>query len=376
LDLRAGFNQIRLAPGEEHKTAFQTHWGHFEFTVMAFGLTGAPNTFQGAMNSTLKPLLRKCVIVFFDDILVYSATWGDHLQHLRQVFDLLAKDKWLVKLSKCHFRQQSISYLGHIVSQSGVATDPAKIDAIKLWPQPTDVKQLRSFLGLAGYYRKFVRHFAVIARPLTDLLKKGSLFIWTSVHSSAISALKNALVQALVLALPDFSKEFQLQTDATVLLQGGHPLAFVSKALGPRTRGLSTYEKEFLAILMAVAQWRSYLQHAEFTIFTDQRSLMHVTDQRLHTPWQLKMYTKLAGLQYRIVYKPGVSNLAADALSRHPAPPAQLAAISYSSPTWLSEVAEGYSVDPFSANLLQELASSSLSRPQFSLVSGIIRYKG
>jgi hypothetical protein len=161
-----------------------------------------------------------------------------------------------------------------------------------------------------------------------------------------------------------------------VLLQGGHPLAFVSKALGPRTRGLSTYEKEFLAILMAVAQWRSYLQHAEFTIFTDQRSLMHVTDQRLHTPWQLKMYTKLAGLQYRIVYKPGVSNLAADALSRHPAPPAQLAAISYSSPTWLSEVAEGYSVDPFSANLLQELASSSLSRPQFSLVSGIIRYKG
>jgi hypothetical protein len=288
----------------------------------------------------------------------------------------LAKDKWLVKLSKCRFGQQSISYLGHIVSQSGVATDPAKIDAIKLWPQPTDVKQLRSFLGLAGYYRKFVRHFAVIARPLTDLLKKGSLFIWTSVHSSAISALKNALVQALVLALPDFSKEFQLQTDATVLLQGGHPLAFVSKALGPRTRGLSTYEKEFLAILMAVAQWRSYLQYAEFTIFTDQRSLMHVTDQRLHTPWQLKMYTKLAGLQYRIVYKPGVSNLAADALSRHPAPPAQLAAISYSSPTWLSEVAEGYSVDPFSANLLQELASSSLSRPQFSLVSGIIRYKG
>ena len=177
----------------------------------------------------------------------------------------------------------------------------------------------------------------------------------------------------LVLALPDFSKEFQLQTDGSVngvgavLLQGGHPLAFVSKALGPRTRGLSTYEKEFLAILMAVEQWRSYLQHAEFTIFTDQRSFMHITDQRLHTPWQLKMYTKLAGLQYRIVYKPGVSNLAVDALSRHPAPPAQLAAISYSSPTWLAEVSDGYAQDPFFCQLVA--GACCVSTVQASLLS-------
>lgn len=239
LDLRAGFNQIRLAPGEEHKTAFQNHWGKFEFTVMAFGLTGAPNTFQGAMNSTLKPLLRKCVLVFFDDILIYSATWEEHIQYLQQVFTLLSNDKWQIKLSKCTFGQQSVSYLGHVVSQSGVATDPSKIDSIQLWPEPKDVKQLRSFLGLAGYYRKFVRHFAVMAWPLTDLLKKGALFIWTSVHSEAFAALKHALVTAPVLSLPNFDKPFQLQTDASdagvgaVLLQDGHPLAFVSKALGP-----------------------------------------------------------------------------------------------------------------------------------------------
>jgi len=209
LDLRAGFNQIRLAPGEEHKTAFQTHWGQFEFTIMAFGLTGAPNTFQGAVNTTLHPLLRKCALVFFDDILVYSHTLEDHIQHLRQVFTLLARDQWKVKISKCRFAQQSISYLGHIVSHNGVSTDPRKIESIQQWPQPQNIKELRNFLGLAGYYRKFVKHFATLARPLTNLLKKG-IFIWTLAHQAALDALKSALVLAPVLALLDFSKPFQL----------------------------------------------------------------------------------------------------------------------------------------------------------------------
>jgi len=140
LDLRAGFNQIRLAPREEHKMAFQTHWGHFEWTVMAFGLTGAPNTFQGAMNVTMKPLLRICVLVFFDDILIYSKTLEEHVEHIRQVFHLLAKDKWLLKRSKCQFARQSIAYLGHVISAEGVATDPSKIQSIHSWPTPTDAK--------------------------------------------------------------------------------------------------------------------------------------------------------------------------------------------------------------------------------------------
>ena len=169
-------------------------------------------------------------------------------------------------------------------------------------------------------------------------------------------------MSAPVLALPDFSKPFHLQTDASdcgvgvVLLQDGHPLAFVSKSLGPRTRGLSTYEKEYLAILVAVEQWHSYLQHSEFIIFTDHYSLTHITDQCLHTPWQLKMFTKLAGLQYKVVYKPGVSNLVAGALSRHPAAPAQLQAISSVTPSWISEVVSGYSSDPAATKLLQELS--------------------
>lgn len=147
---------------------------------MAFGFTGGPATFQGAMNITLAPLLRKCVVVFFDDILVYSRTYEEHLIHVELVLQLLQKDQWKVKLSKCSFAQRQIAYLGHVISENGVSTDPKKTSAISTWPTPTNVKELRSFLGLAGYYRKFVHHFGVISRPLFDLLKKHSLFIWTS----------------------------------------------------------------------------------------------------------------------------------------------------------------------------------------------------
>lgn len=179
---------------------------------MAFGQTRAPNTFQGAMNCTLHPLLRKCVLVFFDDILVYSKTLEEHIEHLWMVFTLLAKDHWLIKRSKCQFAQQRIAYLGHVISADGVATDPAKIQS---WTSPTDAKQLRSFLGLAGYYRKFVKHFTIIARPLNDLLKKGTMFMWTAIHEDSFQSLKQALVSSPVLALPDFSKPFQFQTDAS-----------------------------------------------------------------------------------------------------------------------------------------------------------------
>lgn len=168
LDLRAGFHQILLQSGEEHKTAFQTHLGNYEFRVMSFGLTGAPGTFQGAMNSTLAPGLRKFVLVFFDDILVYSNSYEEHLFHLAQVFQWLSKDQWKLKFSKCKFAQQSIAYLGHVISSASISTDPAKIKAIQDWPVPSNVKQLRGFLGLAGYYRKFVRNFGIIAKPMTD----------------------------------------------------------------------------------------------------------------------------------------------------------------------------------------------------------------
>jgi hypothetical protein len=149
-------------------------------------------------------VLRKCVLVFFDDILVYSATLAEHIEHLKLVLQLLAKDKWQVKLSKCTFAQQKLTYLGHIISADGIATDPSKIAAVQSWPLPESVKDVRSFLGLAGYYRKFVKNFVVIAKPLTNLLKKHVMFVWTQEHTDAFHALKHSLVSAPVLAMPDF----------------------------------------------------------------------------------------------------------------------------------------------------------------------------
>jgi hypothetical protein len=214
LDLKAGYHQIRLAPGEEQKTAFQTHNGHYEFRVMAFGLTGAPATFQHAMNASLAPVLRKFALVFFDDILIYSATYSEHLEHVKAVLDILRRDNWQAKMSKCAFAQKQVAYLGHVISAAGVATDDTKIQTIRDWVQPTNLKQLRGFLGLSGYYRKFIRHYAVISQPLTSLLKKGTLFVWTDATETAFQALKQALISAPVLALPDFSQQFIVEIDA------------------------------------------------------------------------------------------------------------------------------------------------------------------
>jgi hypothetical protein len=185
----------------------------------------------------------------------------------------------------------------------------------------------------------------MLARPLTDLLKKGQMFVWTPMTEESFQALKNALVTAPVLALPDFSKTFVVETDASdkgigaVLQQEGHPIAYVSRSLGPKNQGLSTYEKESLAILMAVDHWRTYLQPAEFIIQTDQKSLIHFDDQRLNTYWQQKSMTKLLGLQYKICYKKGSTNNAADALSRAvPHESTEVMAISVATPVWLTEL--------------------------------------
>lgn len=230
----------------------------------------------------------------------------EHVEHLRQVFSLLAQDHWHIKLSKCRFAQSEISYLGHTVCARGIATDSSKIEAVSSWPTPTNVKELRSFMGLVGFYRCFVRHYAVISKPLTNLLKKNTLFLWTSEHAKAFEALNHCLGSAPILTLPDFSQQFCIETDASntgvgdVLLQNGHPLAFLSRALGPKNQGLFAYEKEYMAILIAVDHWRSYLQLGEFLIFTDQKSLAHLNEQWLNTTWQQKVFTCLLGLQYRI----------------------------------------------------------------------------
>lgn len=191
----------------------------------------------------------------------------------------------------CAFAIDKVEYLGHFISGQGVETDPEKVAAVEKWPVPKNVKELRSFLRLAGYYRKLVKGYACISRPLTNLLKKGE-FCWSDEANYAFEALKKVLSSAPALALTDFSKQFEIETDASnggigaVLMQGGHPLAFLSKALGPKWQKLSVYEKELLAIVTAVQKWEQYLSGQQFVIRTDQKSLKWLLQQKISTPFQ------------------------------------------------------------------------------------------
>lgn len=238
LDLRSGYHQIRMHDEDIFKTAFRTHDGHFEFLVMPFGLTNAPSTFQAAMNSILQPLLRKFVIIFFDDILVYSPSMEAHGEHLAAVLAVLQDHSFFVKLSKCSFCCTTVEYLGHLISNGELKADPTKIDAMTAWPKPKNVKQLRGFLGLTGYYRRFIAQYAFIAAPFTDLLMKDA-FEWSAAVDESFDNLKKAMTTAPVLRLPNFERQFCVETDASdagigaVLLQDNHPIAFFSKKIGP-----------------------------------------------------------------------------------------------------------------------------------------------
>lgn len=335
------------------------------------------------MNHTLKPVLRHRALVFFYDILVFSISFTDHAKHLREGLKLLQQDQWQVKFSKCSFAQRELSYLGVVVSQRGVSTQPEKIQQVQQWTVPLNVKQLQQFWGLSGYYRKFVRHYGVIAKPLTHLLKKDVPFVWTSECTTTFGTLKHALVTTPVLVLPNFAKQFVIETDASdlgvgaVLQQEGHPLAFLSKPLGRRNHGLYTYEKELLVILLDVEHSRPYLQSAEFIIKTDQRILVHLEDQRLHTPWQQKTFTKLLGLRYKLCYRKGVENGAADALSRRPfSDTDDLYAISLCKPEWIKEVQGGYAHDTATQKMVDDLQADPQSHPKFTLSEGVLRYQG
>lgn len=273
------------------------------------------------MNNLLTPFLRRFTAVFFDDILVYSKSLSSYIQHLESIFQTLLQGQFYLKRSKCLFAQNQVEYLGHVVFGRGVEPEPSKIRAMVQWPTPASSKDLRAFLGLTGFYRKFIKNYATIPAPLTSLLGKDA-FEWSSTAQSAFEQLKKAMTSAPVLTLPDFNEPFVIETDASgtgmgvVLMQKGHPLAFFSKKFGPHMLHSSTYVRELHTIVSAVRKWHQYLLGHSFTILTNHKSLRELMSQVVQTPEQHYYLSKLLGFDYMIQYKTGSSNAVADALSR------------------------------------------------------------
>ena len=339
---------------------------------MPFGLTNAPSTFQGLMNSIFKPMLRKFVLVFFDDILIYNKSWEDHVQHVDKVLQLLEAHQLYAKPSKCFFGVQEVEYLGHIVSHEGVKADPNKIKAIKEWKIPTTLRHLRGFLGLTGYYRKFVKNYGRIATPLMALLKKDA-FSWTPEATKAFEDLKQVMCIAPVLATPDFTKTFIVECDASgngidvVLMQEGRPIAFESRPIKGKNLHKPIYEKEMLAILHALKKWRPYLMGRHFKVKTDHDSLKYFLEQRLSSEEQQKWVTKMLGYDFEIIYKKGKQNVVADALSRKDEDVESLLyVISILQPEWVTEGRDEWKNDEEVWTLIHKLEQDPSASDTFS----------
>ncbi|WVY93545.1 hypothetical protein V8G54_032633 [Vigna mungo] len=365
LDLTSGFHQIRLQPIDVNKTTFRTHDGHYEYCMMPFGLCNAPATFQPTMNDIFRP---------FTD-------FAQHLSHLHQVFEILEHNQFYLQPQKCSFFQSQISYLGHIVANGGVSPDPAKIQAMVQWPTLSCTKELRGFLGLTGFYRKFVRGYAAIAQPLTDILKKGN-FTWSSTAQQAFDKLKYAMTSTTVLSLPDFSKTFYVQTDASgsamgaVLTQDNHPIAYFSKLFCPRLSKSSAYVRELHAITSVVKRWRQYLLGHFFIIQTDQRSLKDLLTQIIQTPEQQHYLVKLLGYDYDIQYKPGKLNIVADALSRSDGlTKGEMLMLTTPQFAFLRDLKESQSLDPDFILMRDKILSDPSSYPHFKRNDDLLIYR-
>lgn len=348
IDLRTGYWQIRVAAEDVPKTAFTSRHGHFEWLVLPMGLTNAPAEFMALMENTFREELNRSVLVFLDDILIYSRTLEEHERHLRAVLQRLQSQKLYAKLSKCQFMRQEVEFLGHYVGRAGVRMVEGKVAAVQRWPTPQCQKEVEQFLGLAGYYRRFIAGFSKLASPLSQLCgtlqkaKDGSRrspprkpFVWGKEQQDAFESLKSAVSSAPCLAIPDPQREFIVHTDASgyatgaVLMQqfdgGLRPIAFLSKKMTPAQRNYPVHEQELLAILNALKAWRHYLGGRPFTVLTDHQSLQYVETSAMATPRQVRWAAWLAEFDFKVRYAPGRANVAADALSRGGAggPPAE-----------------------------------------------------
>ena len=331
LDLASGFHQIPLDPADAAKTAFNIPQGHYEFTRMPFGLKNAPATFQRLMNTALSGLQGIRCFVYLDDIVIYSHNLQTQIENLKLVFQKLREFNLKLQPDKCEFLRREVGYLGHVITEEGVKPNPDKIKAVTQFSTPSSPKDIKSFLGLVSYYRRFIPDFSKIAKPLTSLLRKDTVFKWENQQQLAFDTLKRKLTTAPILCYPDFTKPFILTCDASnysiaaVLSQGligkDKPIAFASRTLNKSESNYSTTEKELLAIIFGCKTFRPYLYGRKFQIVTDHRPLKWLFNHKDPSSKLQRWRLKLEEFEYEIIYRKGKLNSVADALSRYPVNP-------------------------------------------------------
>ena len=383
IDMASGYHQVRLAEKDIHKSAFRTRYGHYEYIVLPFGMTNAPATFMRLMHEVFMPLLDKWVIVYLDDILVFSKTAEEHVEHVEQVLKLLREHQLYAKPSKCEWGVNRVEFLGHIVSHEGIEMDPSKVKAVLDWPEPRNPREVLQFKGLVGFYRRFIRDFSKLAAPLSALT--GNVpFKWGEEERLSFEALKTAITSAPILALPDATKPFVVQTDASdfaigaVLSQGEKEdlrvVAFESRKLGPTEVKYDVHDKELLAIIHVLVKWRHYLHGARFTIVTDNWATKFIQTKPTLTRLEAKWMGILQEFDCNIVHAPGKTNIVADALSRRP--DYQLNAISELrvEENLLQEIGRAAETDPEYMRIRKAVAAGK--RPDFLMRDGLLYYRG
>ncbi|XDV19457.1 hypothetical protein PO909_024927 [Leuciscus waleckii] len=330
LDLRNAYHLVRIRKGDEWKTAFNTPRGHFEYLVMPFGLSNSPAVFQALVNDVLRDMIDQFIYVYLDDILIFSSSLQEHVQHVRRVLQRLLENGLFVKAEKCAFHAQSVPFLGHIVSAEGMRMDPDKVKAVVEWPNPDSRKALQRFLGFANFYRRFIRNFSQLAAPLTALTSPRTAFRWSEAAETAFSNLKSRFVSAPILIAPDSSRQFVVEVDASEVGVGAvlsqrspsdnkmHPCAFLSHRLSPAEQNYDIGNRELLAVKLALEEWRHWLEGSgvPFIVWTDHKNLEYIRSAKRLNSRQARWALFFGRFDFTLSYRPGSKNVKPDSLSR------------------------------------------------------------